>query len=86
MKTCLCRLCKRSRRIRRIMQNGSHPQKNRLIRELVDSLCYTEDDLNYEQAIKDGSWPTAVEILERRLEAAKKFRTEHPDWYDWSEK
>lgn len=84
--TCLCRFCKLSRRIKRTINSGSHPQKNKLIRELSDLYWHTDDDLNYQQAINDGSWPTAVEMLEQRLERAKKFRAEHPDWYDWKRK
>jgi len=32
---------------------------------------HASDSLNYEQAIADGSWPTSVEILERRLRNAE---------------
>ncbi len=32
------------------------------------------DDLNYHQAIFDGSWPTSVEILERVLAKAKALK------------
>lgn len=64
---CVCDLCKFGRRIDRTIQSGSHRQKNRLIRELENRLLHVEDDLNYEHCIADGSWPTAVEILEHRL-------------------
>lgn len=68
---CNCSSCKMSREIKRTVQNGSHRQKNRLIRELADLYWNTSADLNYENSIADGSWPQAVEILERRLENAK---------------
>jgi hypothetical protein len=84
MKTCLCDFCKLYRRIKRTINSGSHPKKNKLIRDLADLCWSTDEDLNYEHAINDGSWPTAVEVLEQRLERAKKFRAEHPDWYDWA--
>jgi hypothetical protein len=36
----------------------------------------TESELNHREAVLDGSWPQAVEILERSLEKAKKFQAE----------
>jgi hypothetical protein len=51
----------------RTIKNGSHRQKNALILELMDLYCHTADDLDYEKAVANGSWPTAMEIMERRL-------------------
>lgn len=68
---CNCHFCKLHRRMNRTMHSGSHQQKNALILELMDLWCHTDADLNYEHAVADGSWPTAVEVLERRLENAK---------------
>jgi hypothetical protein len=53
------------------MKSGSHQQKNALILELMDLWCHADADLNYEHAVADGSWPTAVKVLEQRLERAK---------------
>jgi hypothetical protein len=74
VRKCFCELCKLSHRIRRTMTNGSHQQKNRLIQELANRLACAEDSLDYESCIADGSWPTAVEILEHRLERAREKR------------
>jgi hypothetical protein len=69
---CNCRICRLGRFVNRTVANGSHRQKNRLIRDLEESLFYAEDSLNYERAIADGSWPTAIEILQKRLDSANK--------------
>jgi hypothetical protein len=60
-----------SQRISRTIRNGSHPQKNRLIRELADLYWNTDFELDYEKCVANGTWPTAVEVLERRLENAR---------------
>ena len=74
MKICSCDFCKLYRRINRTMKNGSHQQKNALIKELSDLYWNTDEELDYEHVIADGSWPSAVEILEKRLEKAKTKR------------
>lgn len=71
MKTCLCFSCKLSRRMKRTMTNGSHRQKNDLIKELANLWLMESEELNYEQAIADGSWPGSILIMERRLAHAK---------------
>lgn len=67
---CDCRWCKLSRRARRTMLNGSRPQMRKLINELMNRLCDVEDDLNYHQAILDGSWPSSVQTLTGALQIA----------------
>jgi len=81
MRFCLCDWCKFSRRIRRTTKNGSHQQKNRAITEIMSRLVCAEDELNYENVVANGSWPTAVEVLEQRLERAKKLKEKHPENY-----
>jgi hypothetical protein len=71
MRRCICELCQFHRRIKRTQKNGSHRQKNKLIDELAYRLCCAEDSLNYEECVANGSWPTAVEVLEQRLERVK---------------
>lgn len=68
--TCGCFACKLHRKMKRTMKNGSHQQKNRLIKELGELWLNTSEDLDYHQAIADGSWPTSVEILTHWLEKA----------------
>lgn len=71
---CHCEFCVLHRRYRRTIKNGSHKQKNLLILELMDLYCRVSEDLNYEHAIADGTWLTAVEILEKRLKNATSMR------------
>lgn len=68
---CKCNFCKLHRRVERTLKSGNAAKKNDLIRELADRYWSTSADLDYENAIKDGSWPQAVEILTERLERAK---------------
>src|ERR1700739_4892098 len=67
----VCNWCKQYRRVKRTIANGSHQQKNKLIMEMAELYWNTDADLNDENAIADGSWPQAVEILERRLKRAR---------------
>lgn len=73
---CSCQLCKQSRRINMVIKNGSHQQKNRLIKELAEGMWRAEEELSYENCIKNGSWPTAMEILTKRLKKATQIRAE----------
>ena len=45
-----------------------------LIGQLEDELVNTQEDLNYHQAILDGSWPQATKILLRSLKKARAIR------------
>ena len=76
MRRCICEWCQLSRRIERTKKNGSHQQKNKLINEIVNRLCCAEDSLNYEECVADGSWPTAVEVMEQRLKRVKEKKQE----------
>ena len=76
---CVCNFCTMRRRVIRTMKSGSHQQKNKLINELADLYWSTDAELDYETAVANGSWPTAVEILERRLEDARKKRNPPPE-------
>jgi hypothetical protein len=73
---CLCFSCKLHRRAQRVMKNGSHRQKNDLIKELGNYWCEESEDNSYHKCILDGSWPGSVEILERSLIEAKKIAEE----------
>jgi hypothetical protein len=74
MRRCICELCQFTRRIKRTKRNGSHRQKNKMIDELANRLCYAEDSLDYENCVANGSWPTAVEGMEQRLKRVKEKR------------
>jgi hypothetical protein len=53
------------------MKNGSHRQKNDLIKQLLNYYFMEGEDNDYHKAILDGSWPSSVKILEALLEKAK---------------
>lgn len=76
MRTCTCQICQRSDRIDLIVERGNVSELREMVRELQDSLCHTEDELNYRMAILDGSWPSAVELLMNALFRAFKHRDE----------
>jgi hypothetical protein len=49
---------------------------------LGDEFLDVGADLNYYQAIHDGSWPSAVYVLEHALIRARDRRAKNPDNYD----
>lgn len=71
MAHCKCEFCKLYRRMERTIKSGSHRQKSDLIRELMNMWCMADAELDIQQAINSGDWPTAPDILERRLKLAK---------------
>lgn len=68
---CPCEICARYQRFRMVMSSGSRVKLRQLARAIFDELYSVEEDLEYKNAILDGSWPTAVEHLEEALRAAK---------------
>ena len=74
--TCQCDICKRSRHVRRELAGGSKRRLRDLVEKLYNQLEGAEMELNYSQAILDGSWPTAVETLEQSLARARERRHE----------
>ncbi len=74
MKTCLCKHCKRTRKFRTVFKNGSRRQMKDFATELMQDYFYASDKNNWYNAVFDGSWPTAINVLESvldRLKAAK---------------
>lgn len=71
MSRCKCDFCKLYRRMNRTIKNGSHQQKNKLIKELMNLWCNADAELEIQTVISVGDWPTSVDILERRLAKAK---------------
>ena len=72
-----CRICHDAGRIeasRRAIQSGNIPRAFAFLHYWSDRCFHAEADLNYCEAILDGSWPQSVEILERALINAKKRR------------
>lgn len=70
MAICFCRLCNRDRQVGEILATKDVDKITQLLRETYEMLQYAEHDLNWHQAIMDGSWPQAVQILEQALKRA----------------
>lgn len=68
---CRCDLCRRHRHIRATIKSGAREELCKLIDELSDQLLEVEDDRDYYAAILDGSWPSAVELLQQALKEAE---------------
>lgn len=73
---CNCDHCKFSRRANEILELNNISTLKSFIHELLNLLIQTEADLNYHQAILDGSWPTSVSQLRRALEKAENIHSE----------
>ena len=71
MRKCPCNYCKFHDKVDEVVSTGSREQLVSLVWEIYEMYSLTDEDLHYEKAIADGSWPNAVEILEKRLENAK---------------
>lgn len=68
---CQCALCTRHRHVRATIQSGTREELCKLIDELSEQLLEVECDRDYRAAILDGSWPGAVELLQRALKDAE---------------
>lgn len=72
---CNCKLCQRNRVFD--AKIAALPEEHRgYFESLYEGLMDTEMDNDYQNAILDGSWHSAVEILEDALQRAKKKRAE----------
>ena len=70
-KQCTCELCERHREVVRVADSSDVPSMKSLILRLHEELAMTGEDLCYLRCIMDGSWPSAVEQLEKALALAK---------------
>jgi hypothetical protein len=68
---CDCRLCTYSRKVRAIKNRRDPQEMATIIDELMDANYSMGADLEYDEAVLNGSWPSAVDILEGALERAK---------------
>ncbi len=71
MARCQCDYCKWSRYVIRERNSGSRRRLLKLIDTLRDRLLDAEGDVDYYEAILDGSYPSAVEHLENSLRVAR---------------
>jgi len=68
---CECQACKRDRLIEAAYKVGNPAQLKHLIADLRVELAIAETDLARANAVLDGEWPGAEEILTKGLEKAK---------------
>jgi transcriptional regulator of acetoin/glycerol metabolism len=68
---CDCKYCKRSQEIDAIIASRDVDELVKLIRETQEYEANIALDLEVCEAVLDGSWPGAVEQLERALVKAK---------------
>ena len=73
---CSCRWCKEYRLVKRTVKSGSRHQLRRVLLRFAEDAWMANEELSVNQAILKGTWPSAVEILERALERAKKYQQE----------
>lgn len=67
---CECALCKRNLAV--VEQLKALPDSQRKFwEEMYDILLHTELDLDWNQAIVNGSWPDADRIIESRREQVR---------------
>jgi len=71
MANCNCEFCVLGEKIEDTIASKDVDRLISLVRELQNELLYTSDDLDHLKVIMDGSWPSAVEQLEKALEKAK---------------
>lgn len=70
-KKCECNFCTLRLKIASAKRRGTREDLISLVDELSEKYWNTEFDLDYLNAIMDGSWPSAVEQLESAFERAK---------------
>lgn len=68
--TCECNVCQTLRRWRTVLQIDT-PEKEAVFNEIVETWENESMDADYYRAIMDGSWPSAVELLENALDKAR---------------
>lgn len=70
---CICKICVEWTELMFHIDKIPEAQKEFFV-AFIEKISHERMDANYNQAILDGSWPSSVEILEGRLEVAKKRR------------
>lgn len=73
---CECGRCIRMSEAKKIIESGSDERKKQLIIDLLDNLANTEMESEHAEMILDGTWPNAVDILERSLVKARQIAFE----------
>ena len=72
---CDCKLCQRGDKIDEFFKKYSFELEDRKwLNEMFILLCNVEEDLDYQNCVLHGDWPSSVEQLERALEQAREKR------------
>jgi hypothetical protein len=71
---CNCDICKEDERVDAIIAARDVDELIKLVNQQRDKMANIDDDLDYHKCILNGSWPSAVEILGKALERAKKLQ------------
>ena len=67
---CNCEFCKLSKIRTQALETNNIEFVKKIMEKFADLWLCVDEDLNYQNCILDGSWPTSVEILERSLKKA----------------
>ena len=77
---CGCKFCSEGRAVEqhkiKIGFDSFPEEAKKLINELEEKVFYLEDDLNYKDAIINGSWPSADDIIKSQRERINREPTE----------
>lgn len=68
---CNCEICVEDRRVEEILASKDVKEMEILIDQQRNKIAGLSDAVDYYKCIFNGSWPDAVEILERTLEKIK---------------
>lgn len=68
---CNCSYCEKIKEIETIVAHRNFDKLVEIVWGLMDSLAYSEQDRCYYKSILDGSWPSAIEILEAKINKLK---------------
>jgi orotate phosphoribosyltransferase len=71
---CKCGICAYSAKVKQGIAARDPDVLIELVRELMNANYHVGMDLNYANTVLEGSWPSAVEQLERALRRARAFR------------
>lgn len=69
--TCDCNLCSLSRRVAFVLDAGERPELRDMVEELFGLYESMMLDENWANAVIDGSWPNADEIIKHAREVRK---------------
>lgn len=77
--SCECFLCQRSRGFEEQLNKIADPEVKEYFIKLYDFLICVENDLDYANAIIDGSWPDADKIIEFKRKKRNELHEEPPN-------